>query len=128
MRDAIRMRGEVPHARLVAAIEGAIVTVMQDLESWQVDRIAESEGEAETLNDVDAIQIAGRGRIALLWERAVRFAAAAELADMARDLTATTDASARSDEEPVAADEMRRLSLLAVRDILGTTRTAVELI
>lgn len=127
MRDAIRLRGDVPHERLVAAIEGAIISVMQDLAGWQIDRIGESEG-AATLASIDTDQIAGRGRIALLWERAVRFAAAAELTEMARDMSVTNDAAQRLEDEVPVAAEMRRLSILAVRDILGTTRTAVELI
>lgn len=125
VRDAIRLRGEVAHARLVAAIEGAIVTVTGELADWQAGHVAAG---ANSMADVDDRQLAGRNRLELLFERAVRYAAAAELADLARDMTATDAAIQRIDEEAPAAMEMHRLCTLAIRDILGVTRCVSELI
>jgi hypothetical protein len=122
MRDAMRLRGDVPHARLVAAIEGAIVTVLNDTAAWRATRTEDS------LSEIDAPTIAGRSRLALLWERAVRFYAAAELADLARDASATDDAARRLEEEQTVAADMRRHALSAVRDLIGTSRIDVELI
>lgn len=125
VRDAIRLRGEVPHVRLVAAIEGAVLTVTGELAEWQAAHVANG---IESLAEVDDRQIAGRNRLEMLFERAVRFAAAAELSDLARDMTATDAAIQRIDEESPPAMEMHRLSTLAIRDILGVTRCVSELI
>ena len=125
IRNKIRLRGEVPHERLVGAIEGAIITVLGELAEWQAGHVAAG---IESLADVNDRQLAGRNRLELLFERAVRYAAAAELSDLARDMTATNDALQRIDEESSPAREMHRLSTIAIRDILGVTRCVSELI
>lgn len=122
MREAMRLRGDVPHLRLVAALEGAIITVINDTADWRAARTEES------LAEVPAPQIAGRSRLEILWERAVRFYAAAELADLARDASATDDAARRLEEEQTVAADMRRHAISAVRDLIGATRVNVELI
>ncbi len=126
MRDAMRLKGDVPHPRLVAAIEGGILTVLGDLAIWKATHV---DAGKEGLEEVEPEKtIGGRPRLVLLFERAVRFAAAAELADLARDNSATADATPRIEDEPLVAEDMRRISLNAVRDILGVGRVDVELI
>ena len=126
VRDAMRLRGEVPHPRLVEALRGAILTVTMQLAAWKATWVA---GGATALADVRPDErIDDQHRLSLLFVRAVRFYAAAELADMARDSSATNDEADRIEEEPQVAAEMKRIGLHAVRDMLGTTRVAVELI
>jgi hypothetical protein len=73
-------------------------------------------------------KLAGEPRLVRLYQRAIASFAAAELVDTHHDISATADGKARAEERALTADEHRRNGTHAVRDILGTTRTAVELI
>ncbi len=126
IRDALRITTQVTQARLVAAIAGGLISIGRELESWRIG--CELDG-ATSLGEVKPEQtIAGEHRLTLLFTRAVRFAAAAELAELHRDLTATQDGQARADTQATTAEEYNRLATLAVRDILQVPRTTVELI
>lgn len=126
MRDSMQLRLDLPHARLVAALQGALLTVTGDLADWKAMHVAAG---AEDLAAVDSeATIDGQHRLTLLFLRAVRFAAAAELADLARDSAATQEAVDRLADEMSTAAEMRRVSIAAIRDMLKVTRVAVELI
>lgn len=126
MRDALRITDQVTHARLVGAIEGGLLTVEGELAFWRATR--ESEGFA-TLADVAPDRMIGdEHRLTVLYTRAVRFHAAAELAELHRDLSATTDGQTRAEPQMLTAEDYRKLATQAVRDILGTPRVAVELI
>lgn len=126
MRQQLRLRGDVPHDRLIAAIEGALLTVSMQIDEWAA---AWRSGGAASLADVKpADQIGGKHRLTLLFTRAVQFYAAAELSDLARDSSATRDEVDRIEEESLIAPELTAKGLQAVRDMLGVTRVAVELI
>ncbi|WP_398501341.1 head completion/stabilization protein [Variovorax sp.] len=125
-RNALRMGEMVTHDRLVGAIEGAQVTVERELAAW---RAACEMWGAATLAEVEPNRLSGgKHRLTLIYTRAVRMHAAAELAETHRDLTATQDGQARADTDETTAREYLRRATHAVRDILGVTRTAVELI
>lgn len=126
LRAALRLRGDVPHARLVAAIEGAVLTITGELVDWQAARIAEGHASLAAIDAASVIN--GQSRLTLLFTRAVRCAAAAELGDLARDASATLDAAQRLDDEAGVSASLHRMAILAVRDMLGVTRTAVALI
>ncbi|MES2905064.1 MAG: head completion/stabilization protein [Pseudomonadota bacterium] len=126
MRDSMLLRIDVPHARLVAAIHGALLSATMDLTEWKAGHVAAGAIDLGAVSP-DAT-IGGQHRLTLLFVRAVRFAAAAELADLARDSAATPDAIDRLADEPTTAAEMRRQYISAIRDILSVTRVAVELI
>ena len=126
MRDALRLTTTVTHPRLVGALEGGVISVTGELEAWRAAH--EGEGATSLADVAPTRRIAGQHRLTLLYTRAVRFAAAAELAELHRDLTATQDGQARADTEETTAQEYLRLSTLAIRDILAVPRTAVELI
>lgn len=64
----------------------------------------------------------------MLYERAVFAFAAADLAETHHDISATNDGKERVESRTLAADEHRRNGTHAIRDILGVTRTAVELL
>lgn len=126
MREALRIGPTVTHERLVEAIKGGMLLIDGELRDWRLAREAEG---AEVLSDVQPDQtIAGEHRLSALYVRAVRFAAAAELADLHRDLTATQEGQARADTAATTAQDYHKLATHAVRDIIGATRTAVELI
>ncbi len=123
IRDTIRLgEGAVTTLRLKAAMEGAILSGLRDLAEWRVARTAE--GAAE-LADVTVEQVAGRNRAELLWERVVRYYAAAELADQHRDITATDEGLDRAEEKAVTADHYRRLAYAAVSDLASIGGTPV---
>lgn len=125
-RDALRLGDVVTHDRLRGALQGGIITVTGELREWKAAQIAAGYA---VLADVDPDdEIDGIPRLELLFVRAVRFQAAAELAELHRNATATNDLITRNDAEVLTAADYRRMALHAVRDILGTTRTAVELI
>lgn len=142
LRDEVRL-GEniVPHVRLVAAIEGAMLHAFRQLLDWRAERASAG---AATLADVPdtiivageavAVTINGEPRAVILWDRIVRYYAAAEIADGYRDLIATDQQSQRSDERRLSADDYRRMAHNAVADLLSigadapVARNSVELI
>lgn len=120
MRDKLRVGKVVTHGRLTFAVEGALVTVQTELDAWKAAQVAAG---------ADSLAAVPKGAmLTVLFRRAVYFTAAAELAETYRDISATDDGDARAEEfVPVAAD-YRRMATHAIRDMIGTTRTAVELI
>lgn len=117
IRDTIRLgEGVVPTPRLTAAIEGGILSALRELAEWRSARVLEG---AEVLADVTEEEVAGLNKAVLLWQRAVRYFAAAELADQHRDVTATDDGLDRADEKSETADDYRRLAYAAIADLLS---------
>lgn len=126
VRDAMRLRGDVPHTRLVEALRGAIITVTIQLAEWKAGWVAAGHATIGTVKSDEKID--DEHRLSLLFVRAVRLYAAAELAEFARDSSATNDEVDRIEEESLIAPDMTAKGLQAVRDILGVTRVDVELI
>lgn len=117
IRDTIRLgEGVVPTPRLTAAIEGAILSALRALAEWRSARALEGHASLQAVTDDE---VAGKNKAVLLWERAVRYYAAAELADQHRDVTATDDGLDRADEKSETADDYRRLAYAAVADLLS---------
>ena len=126
VRDALRLGDVVTHPRLVGAIEGALITVTGELREWKAAQVAAGHA---GLVDVDPYEeINGITRLEVLFQRAVRFTAGAELLEGHRDAAATNELLNRADAEIQTAGDYRRLATHAIRDIIGTTRTTVELI
>lgn len=125
-RDVLRLGDIVTHDRLVNALRGALVTVLGELREWKAAQLAA--GFAALAEVAPDDEIDGLTLLEVQFTRAVLFAAAAELADQYRAITATQEANARADAQSLTADDYRRMSTHAVRDILGVTRTSVELI
>lgn len=125
-RAELRLPEIVTHERLVSAIRGAMLDITAQLSAWRALR--EADGAASLAEVDDGDEIDGLGRSTHLFLRAVRFTAAAELAELHRDITATTAGQDRGDAQLLTAADYRRLAIHAVRDLLGTTRVAVELI
>ncbi len=113
-RAVLRLGDIVPHERLVSAILGALIHVMGELRAW---RSAQEAAGAQGLAAVAPLdEVNGQSRLCLLFTRAVVYTAGVQLAETHRDVTATKEG------------EARREATWAIRDILGVTRTAVELI
>lgn len=126
MREALRLGDAVTHVRLVEAVRGAIITVQAELRDWTaIHRTAGVESLAAVAPDE---MIDGLTRLEVLWSRAIRFHAAAELLEGHRDTSATKDMTPRADAELCTAGDYRKLATQAIRDILGQPRTTVELI
>lgn len=142
LRATVRL-GEniVPHDRLVAAVEGAIITALRNLANWRA--VHASAGIASLADVVDTVDVGGvlqpvfindKPRPTVLWERIVRHYTAASIADEYRDLVATDQQVLRSDEERITGDQHRRMAHNAVADLqsIGAAapvlRNSVELI
>ena len=110
---------------LRATVIAAIVTVARDLTSWAEKQKAAGHA---TLADVPAPRIDGKSRLIHLYIRAVALFAKAELVDRLRDFDTTAAGGKSIDELGGTADDLRRDATHAIRDILGTLRTKVELI
>lgn len=132
LRARIRIGdGVVTHARLVAAIEGAMLTAFRALAAW---RSAMALAGHENLAAVPCAQINERSSATLIWERIITMYAAAEVADLHRDISATDQGALRAENERLTADDYRRLGHAAVADMLSIgadtphARNRVELI
>lgn len=121
LRNALRLGDSVvSHERLTAAIEGSVASLMLELRAW---RAAQEAAGAAALAEVDpTLHLNGDPIAVTLWNRAVRFAAAAEINDGYADLTATDEGGQRGAERRTVADDYRRQSITAVRQLshLGT--------
>ena len=115
IRNSVRLvDGAVTTDRLTGAIEGAMLTAFRALAPWRAAQILAG---AATFDQVTALELNGRNRAEALWERIIRHFAAAELADLNRDLTATDEGLDRADEASESADEHRRLAYAALADM-----------
>jgi hypothetical protein len=115
VRRAIRMgEGTVTDQRLVQAIEGGILSGLRALHDWRTARALEG---AESLADVTEDQINGKNKAEMIWQRIVNFYAAAELADMHVDVSATDEAIDRNEEKRDTAGIYRTKAYDAVADL-----------
>ena len=122
LRDKVRIgEGAVSHERLVAAVEGAVLTALRNLKKW---RAAMATAGIASLADIPGDNIGGKKIQLVIWDRIVRFYAAAELADGYRDLSATDQGDTSADEENITADDYRRMGHNAVNDMLNISLDA----
>ncbi|MCI4588623.1 head completion/stabilization protein [Sphingobium sp. BYY-5] len=125
IREAARIPTSITPARLRAAILGAIMTVEIDLRAFAMASVAAGHS---TLADVPAPQLDGQSVQMIRYTRAIALYAKAELIDRHRDFDTTAAGGAQADELGPTIGELRRDAQHAVRDILGRTRTQVDLI
>jgi len=126
LRDVMRVTETVTEARLAEAVFAAQDQVGRELRAWRATWEAAGAASLEAV-DPDTIinfEPAHVGR----YRRAVFNLVMAELVETYRDVTATKDGSDRAEQRALSADEYRRNALYSIRDILGVTRTTVELI
>lgn len=125
LRETVRLDGTVTEARLRHATVDAIGSINRELAAWK-DRQIDA-GHA-TLNDVPAETIGGQSQLVGLYLRAVYATASAHLRERYRDFDSTGDGHQAADKLESPIDDLRRDARWAVRDILGVTRSTVELI
>jgi len=127
LRDAMRLDGTITAQRLTPAVQEAVATTVDLLSAWAASR--EEEGRA-SLADVPALKIDGESIHVQRFRRAVYCHAKANLIERYSDYD-TTGRARKDDQEDsrdAQAEQYRRDASWSVRDILGVTRLAVELI
>lgn len=125
VREAARIPTSITPARLRAAILGAIMSAEIDLRAFAAE--ARASGHT-TLADVPAPELDGQSVQLIRYRRAVALYAKAELIERHRDFDTTAAGASQADELAQSIDELRRDAMHAIRDILGRTRTTVDLI
>lgn len=123
-RAAQRINQQVTDLRIREALLGGMLSVATDIRAWRSARVAAG---ATTLALVPLGQLGGEAIAVVLWRRAVYAYAAADLAETHNDISASEPARARNDEQRGAAADLLRTATLAVRDLLGRTRSRVSL-
>ncbi len=126
LRDRLKLEGEIPHPRLVEAIEHAVIVTVDELADWQKAKKAAG---FERLEDVDPDNVLGnRTREEVLFLSAVAAHAAARLAARHPDLTATREGSERADTRRSLADSFLSDATRAIRSIKREPGTMSELV
>ncbi|MXO66240.1 head completion/stabilization protein [Altericroceibacterium endophyticum] len=125
-RDSQRIGGTlIPETRVADALMGGVIAVDRELQLW---RAKQELAGFTTLATIPSPAIGAETRLMRLWRRAVFAYATADLVETHRDVTATGTGQAAGAELDQRAEDHRRNATHAIRDILGKTRTTVDLI
>lgn len=127
-RRATRLRESVTVDRQRDAVLAAIITVGNDLTAWADARRLVGAADLASVADVPNPQLGGEARLVILYRRAVYAFAKADLVEGYRDVDTTAPGQRRAEEMDPSIGELRRNGAWAIRDMLGVTRTCVELI
>lgn len=122
VRDVMRIDGDVTAPRLEHAIITAIAQVNQDLVGYR------QAASAYSLDEVEAEEIGGESELVHHYRRAVYCLTRANLIERLRDYDTTKDGEGRAESLAQTVTDLRRDARFAVRAIIGTTHTTVELI
>lgn len=122
VRDVMRIDGDITAPRLEHAVITAIAQVNQDLISYR------QSSAASALADMPAEQIGGVSQLVHHYQRAVYCLTRANLIERLRDYDTTKDGEGRAETLEQTVTDLRRDARFAVRAIIGTTHTTVELI
>ena len=125
LRDSMLLDGTVTFPRLHEAVINAIATVNADLCAW---RLAQQANGHATLDAVPADRVDDESVLDAHYRRAVYCLAAANLRERFRSFDTTGDGHQAADRLETPIDDLRRDARWAIRDILGVSRTTVELI
>jgi hypothetical protein len=125
LRERQRIGSNVTNARLEEAAVAAIISVNRELRTLKLRYMAQG---AETLADVPADQIQDESELVHIYRRAIYSTASAEVLERYRTYSATNSGAAKGEEEEQSADDYRRDARFAIRDLLGISRTTVELL
>ena len=123
--EEMRIRDVVTSARRRRALVDAIITIGNQLAAWRDGRLL---GGIASLDTVASPRIDGESRLVQLYRSAVYSEAKAKLIERYRDADITRAGKDQVEDLDPAIGELRRDAIPAVRDMLGTTRTAIELI
>lgn len=123
-RQSQRIPETVTPTRAKEALLGGFISASIGLQAWRTRQ--EAEGKAD-LAATSPVTIGGESRSVIIWRRAVHAFAAADLADTHTDISATEAGRERNDVRAEAADDLRRAATVALRDLMGKSRTRVAL-
>lgn len=126
IRKEHRIRDAVTAARFRSALIAAIISVTNDLADWRARQ--QAAGYASLAAIPSDIQIDGKPRAVHLYLRAVALYAKAEIVERYRDIDMSGSGERRADDLEPTPGELRRDAIHAVRDLLGKSRTTVDLI
>ena len=130
VRAACLLDGTVTPARLIPALQAAMLTVNCELQAWATEQ--RTRWGYAALADVPAPQVGGESAQVLRYRRAVHACLQADLAEAHRNmdtLPAGQGKEARVLESlQVQIDEHRRRQRWAISDMLGIARSTIELI
>ncbi|MBP0633282.1 head completion/stabilization protein [Cupriavidus sp. AcVe19-1a] len=122
---AMRQDGTVTPDRLRAALIEAALSINAELAGWKASQ--QAAGHA-TLLAVPAAQIDGKSTNQHRYIRALHCQARAGLIERYRDYDATAAGDKAAEALLQAVEDLRRDARWAISDLLGITRTTVELI
>ena len=122
---AMRLDGTVTAQRLRASLVEAVISVNAELDAWKV---AQQSFGRNTLADVPAPKIDGKSAHLHRYYRAVLCMAVAWLIERYRTIDATATGDRKAEAENLAVDDLRRDARWAISDLMGVSRTTVELI
>ncbi|MNZ54092.1 Phage head completion protein (GPL) [compost metagenome] len=125
LRGSLRLGDTVSEERLEVAVVNAILSVNRELVRYRDTQILSGHASAA---QVPGEQVAGEALLVHRYRRAVYCTAGAELCERYRGLDTTASGQAKADQLDPSIDEYRRDARWAISDILGLTRTTVELI
>lgn len=125
LRERQRIGGNVSAPRLEEAAVAAMISVNRELRPLKLRYMAQGH---DTLEAVPADQIQGESALVHTYRRAIYSTASAEIAERYRTYSATNTGTAKGEEEEQSADDYRRDARFAIRDLLGISRTTVELL
>jgi hypothetical protein len=125
IRAAQRIDGTITAERLAECLMEAMASVNKELSSWKSTQIAAGHA---TLSDVPADQIGGTSIHVRRYLRAVGCFTKANLVERYRDFDTTARGDRKADVLDNPIDDLRRDGRWAISDILGVSRTVVELI
>lgn len=124
-RARMRIDGTVTSDRLAAALIEACAWANAQLADWKTEQAA---GGATALAEVASPTIGGVSALTHRYHRAVECAAAALINERYRSYDATNDGHQYADRLELIVEDMRRDAQWAISDIIGRSRTVIELI
>ena len=130
VRAACHLDGTVTTARLIPALQAAMLSVNAELQAWASEQRARYGYAA--LADVPAPQMGGVSAQVLRYRRAVHACLQADLAEVYRNLDTLPSGAGKEgrvlEALAVQVDEHRQKQRWAISDLLGMRRSTVELI
>lgn len=125
-RQTLRLDGTLTHDRLTHAITGAVLEVGNSLRAWKEKQRALGHVTLEGVPDSE--HIGGVSRRVHAYFRAVYCLTKADLIERMADYDTTAAGQQRAESLQDAPEEQRRNARWAIADVLGHSRTIVELI
>lgn len=124
-REAMRIDGSATEPRIRAALVESIISVNESLAAFKAEQINAG---TTTLSATSSETIDNIALNVHRWTRAVHCLAAANIAERYRGVDATGAGNQKADlvESPI--DDLRRDAFWAIADILGRSRSVIELI